>query len=92
MTAQKLWHYFAVHPIIVVNKALLSNILNNPEAMGRVSLWGIEISPWTSRMRKEKPSSRKYYRISPQSGWNYRIHDQLIYRVFGRCTLTGPKE
>jgi hypothetical protein len=31
-TAQKLWQYFAVHPIIVVNEAPLSNILNNPEA------------------------------------------------------------
>jgi ribonuclease HI len=28
----------------VVNKAQLSNILNNPEAIGRVSLWGIELS------------------------------------------------
>jgi hypothetical protein len=30
--AQKLWQYFTVHSIIVVNKAPLSNILNNPEA------------------------------------------------------------
>jgi hypothetical protein len=45
MMARKLWHYFAVHPIIVVNEAPLSNILNNPEAMGHVSLWGIEIPP-----------------------------------------------
>jgi hypothetical protein len=29
----------------VVNKAPLSNILNNPEATGRVSLWVIELSP-----------------------------------------------
>jgi hypothetical protein len=28
----------------VVNEAPLSNILNNPEATGRVSLWGIELS------------------------------------------------
>jgi hypothetical protein len=32
MTLRKLRHYFAVHPIIVVNEAPLSNILNNPEA------------------------------------------------------------
>jgi hypothetical protein len=68
MTTRKLLHYFAVHPIIVVNETPLSNILNNPEATGRVSLWGIEISPWISRMRKEKPSSHKYCQISPQSG------------------------
>jgi hypothetical protein len=44
-TAWKLRQYFAVHPIIVVNEAPLSNILNNPSATGRVSLWGIELSP-----------------------------------------------
>jgi hypothetical protein len=43
-TAQKLQQYFAVHPIIVVNKAPLLNILNNPETTRRVSLWGIELS------------------------------------------------
>jgi hypothetical protein len=31
-TTRKLRQYFAVHPIIVVNEAPLSNILNNPEA------------------------------------------------------------
>jgi hypothetical protein len=44
-TAQKVWQYFVVHLIIVVNKAPLSNILNNPSATGHVSLWRIELSP-----------------------------------------------
>jgi hypothetical protein len=44
-TTQKLRQYFTVHPIIVVNEASLSNILNNPLATGCVSLWGIELSP-----------------------------------------------
>jgi hypothetical protein len=44
-TARKLRRYFTVHPIIVVNGTPLSNILNNPEATGRVSLWGIKLSP-----------------------------------------------
>jgi hypothetical protein len=43
-----------VHPIIVVNKAPLSNILNNPEATGRVSLWGIELSPLDITYEKRK--------------------------------------
>ena len=34
-TARKLRHYFSAHPIVVVNEAPLSNILNNPEATGR---------------------------------------------------------
>jgi hypothetical protein len=53
-TARKLWQYFAVHPIIVVNGAPLSNILNNPSAIGRVSLWGIELSPLDITYEKRK--------------------------------------
>jgi ribonuclease HI len=53
-TAQKLRQYFAVHPIIVVNEAPLSNILNNPSATGHVSLWGIELSPLDITYEKQK--------------------------------------
>ncbi len=53
-TARKLRHYFSAHPIIVVNEAPLSNILNNPEATGRVSLWGIELSPRDITYEKRK--------------------------------------
>jgi ribonuclease HI len=53
-TAQKLRQYFAVHPIIVVNEAPLSNILNNPSATGCVSLWGIELSPLDITYEKRK--------------------------------------
>jgi hypothetical protein len=73
MTARKLRYYFLEHQIVVVNEAPLSNILNNPEATGRVSLWGIELSPGTSHMRNERPSSHWCYLISPMSGWNFRI-------------------
>jgi hypothetical protein len=53
-TAQKLRQYFAVHPIIVVNEAPLSKILNNPSATGRVSIWGIELSPLDITYEKRK--------------------------------------
>jgi hypothetical protein len=43
-----------VHPIIVVNEAPLSNILNNPSATGCVSLWGIELSPMDITYKKRK--------------------------------------
>jgi hypothetical protein len=43
-----------VHPIIVVNEAPLSNILNNPDATGRVALWGIEHSPLDITYNKRK--------------------------------------
>jgi hypothetical protein len=54
ITAQKLRQYFVVHPIIVVNEAPLSNILNNPSATGCVSLWGIELSPIDITYEKRK--------------------------------------
>src|SRR3954465_3660344 len=45
MTARRLSHYFQDHQVMVVNEASLNSILNNPEATGRVALWGIELSP-----------------------------------------------
>jgi hypothetical protein len=54
ITAQKLRQYFTVHPIIVVNEAPLSNILNKPVATGCVSLWGIELSPLDITYEKQK--------------------------------------
>jgi hypothetical protein len=53
-TARKFHQYFTVHPIIVVNEAPLSNILNNPESTGRASLWGIELSPLDITYEKRK--------------------------------------
>ena len=38
----------------MVNEAPLSNILNNPEATGRVSLWGIKLSPRDITYEKRK--------------------------------------
>jgi hypothetical protein len=52
--ARKLRQYFAMHPIIVVNEAQLSKILNNPSATGHVSLWGIELSPLDITYEKRK--------------------------------------
>jgi hypothetical protein len=52
--ARKLRQYFAVHPIIVVNEAPLSNILNNPIATGCVSLWGIKLPPLDTTYEKRK--------------------------------------
>jgi hypothetical protein len=48
----RLRHYFQEHPIMVVSEAPLSNILNKPNATGRVSLWGIKLHE-TSHTRTE---------------------------------------
>jgi hypothetical protein len=46
MMGKKLPHYFECHSIIVVASAPVSSIINNPDATGRVSLWGITLGPW----------------------------------------------
>jgi ribonuclease HI len=46
MTGKKLPHYFECHSIIVVASTPVSSILNNLDAMGRISLWGITLGPW----------------------------------------------
>jgi ribonuclease HI len=46
MTGKKLPHYFECHSIIVVASTPVSSILNNPDTMGRISLWGITLGPW----------------------------------------------
>jgi hypothetical protein len=45
MTGKKLPHYFECHSIIVVALNPVSSILNNPDATGHVSLWGIMLGP-----------------------------------------------
>ena len=44
LASQKLRHYFQEHPIIVVSKTPLSDIINNSDATGRVAKWGIELA------------------------------------------------
>jgi hypothetical protein len=46
MTGKKLPHYFECHSIVVVGSTPVSSILNNRDATGRVSLWGITLGPW----------------------------------------------
>jgi ribonuclease HI len=45
MTGKKLLHYFDCHSIIVVASNPVSSILNNSDATGCVSLWGITLGP-----------------------------------------------
>jgi ribonuclease HI len=46
MTGKNLPRYFKCHSIVVVASSPLASILNNPDATGRVSLWGITLGLW----------------------------------------------
>jgi hypothetical protein len=43
MTKRKLRHYFYAHPIIVVSKYPLGEVIQNPEAEGRIAKWVLEL-------------------------------------------------
>jgi hypothetical protein len=43
MTKRKLRHYFNAHPIMVVSKYLLGEVIQNPEANGRIAKWALEL-------------------------------------------------
>jgi hypothetical protein len=43
MTKRKLRHYFDVHPVTVVSKYPLGEVIQNPEAEGRIAKWALEL-------------------------------------------------
>jgi hypothetical protein len=43
MIKRKLQHYFDVHPIIVVSKYPLGEVIQNPKAEGRIANWALEL-------------------------------------------------
>src|SRR3954469_13007025 len=47
MEAKKLKHYFREHPIWVICKAPISDILGSKDDSGRLAKWAIELAPYT---------------------------------------------
>jgi hypothetical protein len=43
MNKRKLQHYFNAHPITVVSKYLLGEVIQNPEAERRIAKWALEL-------------------------------------------------
>jgi hypothetical protein len=43
MTMRKLQRYFDAHPITVVSKYRLREVIQNPEAEGRIAKWALEL-------------------------------------------------
>jgi hypothetical protein len=80
-----------MHPIIVVNEAPLSNILNNPEATGRFSLWGIKLSPLDIMYEKRKAIKSQVLPDFTTEWLELQNTNHLICQVFGQCTLMEQK-
>jgi ribonuclease HI len=43
ITKRKLRHYFDAHPITVISKYLLGEVIQNPEVEGRIAKWALEL-------------------------------------------------
>jgi hypothetical protein len=43
MTKRQLRHYFDAHPIMVVSKYPLGEVIQKPEAEGRITKWALEL-------------------------------------------------
>jgi hypothetical protein len=43
MTKRRLRHYFDAHPIIVVSKYPLCEVIHNPEVEGRIVKWALKL-------------------------------------------------
>jgi hypothetical protein len=43
MTKRKLRHYFDVHAITVVSKYALGEVIQNPDAEGKIAKWALDL-------------------------------------------------
>ena len=50
-TAQKLKLYFQTHTVIVLTNKCLQRAMSNPEAVGQMALWAIELSEFNVQYR-----------------------------------------
>ena len=55
MASRKLRHYFQAHEITVVTRLLLQRILHNPDAMGRIVEWALELSSFGLKFKSTSP-------------------------------------
>jgi phage-related protein len=68
MTKRKLRHYFDAHPFTVVSKYPLGDVIQNPEAEGRIAKWALELMGAEHIVCTTQLSSLKCSRTSVLSG------------------------
>jgi hypothetical protein len=85
MTKRKLRHYFDAHPITVVYKYPLGEVIQNPEAEGRIAKWALELMG--PRMLRAARSSPKYSWTLWPSRRRFKLPQQRLTTRLGSCTM-----
>jgi hypothetical protein len=71
LARRKLRHYFEAHPVTVVSSFPLGEIIRNPDAVGRIAKWSVELMAETLAYAPRKaicdnpPRKVPYYRLRP---------------------------
>ena len=53
IATRKLKPYFQAHTIVVLTDKPLRKVMSNPEAVGRVALWAVELSEFDIQYRPQ---------------------------------------
>jgi hypothetical protein len=86
MTKRKLQHYFGVHPIIVVSKYPLGEIIQNPEAEGRIAKWALELMGQNITYAPHSAIKSQVLMISWPSGQRCKLRQPKLNMRPGSCT------
>ena len=60
LASRKLWPYFQAHPIIVYTNQPLRQVLQKPEAAGRLLKWAVELSQFEYSISREQQSKGRH--------------------------------
>jgi hypothetical protein len=85
MTKRKLRYYFDAHPITIMSKYPLGEVIQNPEAEERIAKWALELMGRTSRMLRAAQSNPKYSRTLWPSGRRFKLPQRRSDTRLGPC-------
>src|SRR4051812_16428822 len=92
MTSRKVSHYFDEHPITTVSSAPLADILNNPEATGRVAEWNIELSPRDLQFKHPTTINAQVLPYFLVEWTEVQTPAPRTCQTHGQCSSTDPRD
>jgi hypothetical protein len=89
LTRSKLRNYFEAHPVTVVSSFSLGEIIRNPDAVGRIAKWSVELMGKTLAYTPRKAIKSQIQRTSSPSGWTHSCRRHRSRLSAGFYTSTG---